>query len=553
MNRLPLLLALGLAPQSALACGGFFCDQNRPVDQAGEDILFAVDSDAGEVEMHVKIQYEGPAEEFAWILPAPADPELAVGADAAFDTLSTLRAQFFLNRDFGECAVPLAGGTTYSSSDAGGGVSVVRKGLVGPYETVTLQAADSTALISWLQANQFFVPDSLDPVLAPYLSSDGYFVALRLAKDKDAGDIEPLVMRYAGDMASIPIQLTSIAATPDMRLRVYVLGEHRAVPESYLHVKLNHLAIDWWNNGANLDDAITAAADEAGGHAFFTDYSGDTELLQNRVFRDQWDTPDWASLADANAVIGEMVTYGLPVTDELLIGLLADHLGLPESGDPGVDVVDVINCYGGGGYYGSTGSHPADCYQSELDQTGFDVALFAQDLEDVVLEPRRRVNALFAQWPTVSRMTSSVSPVEMTVDPTFVFNPDMGPVDQNRFADEIWFCTDGDMSQSIRELHLADGRILTLPTGEYLSQRGLTEFEWVQLEGLNVPAAAFIERTGASGQPEVVVDNSQLLADQLAELEGDDDAKKGCGCAQSPGHAGWLALLPLAAVIRRRR
>ena len=72
MRTLTLLLAsMSLVP-AANACGGFFCGPTDPIDQAGENILFAVDKAAGEVTVHVQIQYEGPAEEFAWILPAPA-------------------------------------------------------------------------------------------------------------------------------------------------------------------------------------------------------------------------------------------------------------------------------------------------------------------------------------------------------------------------------------------------------------------------------------------------------------------------------------------------
>ena len=64
-RSLPLALAaFALAvPGIAQACGGFFCNQAEPIDQAGEEILFAVDGDAGTTEMHVKVQYEGPASE----------------------------------------------------------------------------------------------------------------------------------------------------------------------------------------------------------------------------------------------------------------------------------------------------------------------------------------------------------------------------------------------------------------------------------------------------------------------------------------------------------
>ena len=112
--RTPLLVAAAALalPSVANACGGFFCNPNQPVDQKGEEILFAVDAERNTVEMHVKIEYEGAAEDFAWVLPSPADPKLSIGTDAVFPVLSTLRARFSLNRDLGDCAVPMAGGSS---------------------------------------------------------------------------------------------------------------------------------------------------------------------------------------------------------------------------------------------------------------------------------------------------------------------------------------------------------------------------------------------------------------------------------------------------------
>ena len=78
------LTALGLlaAPNRAQACGGTFCDnqpQPMPVDQSGEDILFVLDGQ--EVEVHIRIQYEGDAERFAWVVPLQGIPEVSVGSE----------------------------------------------------------------------------------------------------------------------------------------------------------------------------------------------------------------------------------------------------------------------------------------------------------------------------------------------------------------------------------------------------------------------------------------------------------------------------------------
>src|SRR6187399_3769125 len=57
-----------LVPSSALACGGFFCNQSQPVNQAAEGIIFADNGD-GTVTAVIQIQYQGPSSSFSWLLP----------------------------------------------------------------------------------------------------------------------------------------------------------------------------------------------------------------------------------------------------------------------------------------------------------------------------------------------------------------------------------------------------------------------------------------------------------------------------------------------------
>ena len=67
-----MIACLGLSPP-ARACGGFFCSQ-VPVDQSGENIVFAVDGTT--VTAYIQISYVGAAEQFAWILLEFADPSV---------------------------------------------------------------------------------------------------------------------------------------------------------------------------------------------------------------------------------------------------------------------------------------------------------------------------------------------------------------------------------------------------------------------------------------------------------------------------------------------
>src|SRR5688572_11582036 len=84
-----LLGALTLGAQDAQACGGFFCSQQQPVNQAAERIIFADNGD-GTITAVIQIMYEGPSENFSWLLPisnVPREGELGVASNLAFSRL----------------------------------------------------------------------------------------------------------------------------------------------------------------------------------------------------------------------------------------------------------------------------------------------------------------------------------------------------------------------------------------------------------------------------------------------------------------------------------
>ncbi len=279
-----LTLVLGLASPAA-ACGGFFCTPAiTPIDQAAEEIVFALDSEQNTVEMHIEITYEGASDDFAWVLPVPEEPDLFVSsadmfAELAFNTAPTFSTNFV---EEGNCREPVRlGCVQYDMALESAGstdVYVVDSEQIGPYDTVTLRAESADALLTWLVDNDYDLPSDLEPLLEPYVAAQSYFVAMRLSAGKDTGDIEPIGLTYSGDGLSIPIQLTAIAAAEDMPLRVYVFGDARAVPESYLHVEINEAAIDWLGGGSNYYEVVEAAANEADGHAFVTEYAGKSKV-----------------------------------------------------------------------------------------------------------------------------------------------------------------------------------------------------------------------------------------------------------------------------------
>ncbi len=538
-------------PGAAWACGGFFCNNTAPVEQTGEDIFFYIDGDNGTVTTHVQVQYQGPSEDFAWIVPVPAVPELEIGNAALFPLLSqTYAARYGLDVEVeGDC---MPGGTTSSAVDlafssstgtgtgTGGGayypgVNVVETGQVGPYDTVILQADSTSALLDWLNANGYDLPPALDPVLQPYVAGGQYFVALKLQKDKDVGDLAPLAMTYPGTMASVPIQLTSIAATPDMRLRVTVAGDHRAVPQSYLHLDTNPFAVDWWSGGSNYDEAVTLAALEAGGHGFATDYAGPPS--DTRFASPGWDTAALAAAPDAVAFLQQLIEGGYPA-DDVLLDILLAYIPVPASlGN--LDPIDLYNC--------------PWCYEAELRAETYDLAGAAAAIEEQIVAPRQELDAMFDRARWVTRMTSSLSPEDMTVDPTFVLNPDLGRVDNDRRATLVYECMPKKtMDDVTRRLEVPGYPALYLPPESFLRGMGISDHDYIRR--LHTPSNAMIASADEAGPTDIIVDNRQLITDKIAAFNGDTRADRaGCGCnTGGPATAAW-ALVPLLGGLRRRR
>ena len=151
----------------------------------------------------------------------------------------------------------------------------------------------------------------------------------------------------------------------------------------------------------------------------------------------------------------------------------------------------------------------------------------------------------------VTRLTSSISPAEMTVDPTFGFNFDMPDQEQTRVLDETYVCNGDRYDESWRHLETSFGETLWIPP---LSVIGFdSPYWWLDEEGYTQPAALIIERTGENGMPDVIVDNTHLV---FGERFDDEDLKAGaagCGCRSTDPAAPWLMLLPLLISLRRTR
>jgi hypothetical protein len=459
-----MLVASGLAlalvsahARDAAACGCFTPpDPSVPIVQAGERILFSMDN--GTVTAHIQIQYAGNAQDFGWLLPLPSVPTLQLGTDELFANLTnTTQPKYRMVTAYnGNCSFNFGGRAVFNGSVAGPTAAGAAQGAtadhsvlviqdsIGPYDYAVLHADSQTDMLNWLSDNHYFVPAGTDQTVSAYIHPGAYFLALKLRSGKSAGDLQPVVVQYPSDLPMIPIVLTSVAAQPNMGIQVWMLGTGRAIPRNYYHTVINDAAIDWATAGQNYNDVIIKAVGEAPGkHSFVTEYAGSSSVMQ-KILNAPGRFGTQAALAaspDAFAFVSYLQSNGFTFTSQL-ITILSSAMPMPA--DIAAQGVAPSAFYQQLAYYrqafsSSFASWPGSTY---------DPVALAQQIQDVVVTPTIAAGALFDKYPKLTRLYTTLSPQDMTLDPVFSFNatlPDVGNVHQ---ATLTYYCGAGSPTQT---------------------------------------------------------------------------------------------------------
>jgi hypothetical protein len=539
--RLPLVLtsltamaglAAFAAPRDARACGGTFCDAGptaMPVDQTGENILFVLDGPS--VEAHIQIQYDPrtSAEEFAWVIPVQAIPEFEIGSDPLFQALLAGTVPSYGLTFTNACMDPDPfepppnggdeGGIGFIDTPDGGSTSVevVLEETVGALDIVVLSGGTVDEVITWLEDNGYQQDPAAEPILAEYLAEGWMFAAIKLANATGVDEIHPLVMRYESGEACVPLKLTRIAAQDDMEVRTFFLGDDRVAPTNYDHVLVNPLKLDWLNQADNYKEVITLAVDgaDANGKAFVTEYAGASDVVNTfGIYDEAWSPEAFVSMP-AEDVIDTLNGWGLTqcapewggcaTTHPLVLPLLRAHLPAPE----GTSEADFWSC--------------VSCWTERFGPVPFDGAAFGAELDERIVQPGLHAIDLLSTWPYLTRMYTTISPQEMTVDPMFHGHPNLPEVDnRNQFADQATFCT-GDSAVT-----LPDGREVYLPAGSAWPEFS-DEMPWVE----------DTEEMPIGGMPPIpLIDNTAQIDQILADWNRSHDWPPSGGGGEGDDTAG---------------
>ena len=561
-------LAGPIALREARACGGFFCSQpppdgTLPIAQAAENVLFVMDTDpatgASRVEAHVQILYTGPATQFSWIVPVTAVPTVDVGWDILFDRIEPPTRPSFVPtyvqdgkcEGFGGDGIGCSGAAGSKASPTGGmappvdpSVDVISRGSVGPYDYVIVRSENGATLRTWLTNNGYFVSQDGARIVDEYVAGGHSFVAVKLQVGQDTSAIRPIILRLESAEACLPLKLTAIAATPDLRINVWVLAGARAIPINYVEVAVNQAKLDWFRFGMNYDQLLQEAANEAQGNAFAVEYAQPATTA-----RTWFNLPTGSGLreslptrTDPPSYMATLAMLGVQPIGAVL-QILRKYIPMPASlAAQGLSEAS---------FYSSIAAYWS---QNRGEFAPFDPVALTAALEADVFQPIDRLRTLFERNDYLTRLATFISPEEMTKDPLFVTNSRLPDIAPRHTATARVLCGDEEFSYCSApvRLELEDGRTVLYGSG---ACGGVAAAARADID--KMPSADVAWNRDPDSEGQVVLDNRDAISQALRAHNATISTPGGCGCALRARPRGLaaiaLAVAALAMIARRRR
>jgi len=497
LTVLALAALLTLPTSHALACGGCFSppssDTKQTVFQNAERVLFVRDEANKKSIVWIEVVYGGQAQNFGWVLPLPKVPVVGVGTRHVFDALDDKLAFRIARvedswencRDPREgCLVPtdLADGQASdafsgSAADVGKrgpdvglipvpGVEVLASGSTGPYDYAVIQGKLADPIYEWLTKNGYATPEKAKPILQSHATKGDVFVAIKLQNGQGVEAIRPITLEMIDAEPCVPLRLTSIAAAQEMTVTVTVAGTGRSVVKNLFDVALNPLRMTLLAPGKerpclplspsgskclepdNYAQVMSAAIDEAGGHAFVTEASVPGASLAKISPLQDLKLSTLAAGTTLLDLANFLATSQLPLDSEVVSALQAQvgQTGLFMDVTAQEALAGLKACakfWDQPGAPDSCASAKVTLSKTALQGTPFAGGTASKQIQTSIIDPLFHVADLLGKSSRATRMVLRISPEEMDRDPVFAFHSTLPVVAPTLAVHHNQVCTDG--------------------------------------------------------------------------------------------------------------
>ena len=243
----------------ASACGGCFIPTENPTVVTDHRMILTVAKEQST--LYDQIKYSGSPSSFAWVLPISGTVDVGLSADIVFQAVDGM-TQTRISPPPQNCPpAPNCGtgkGFNAPSAAAGAedGVTVTKREVVGPYESVQLKATDANALQTWLAQNNFTVPADVKPVVDQYVNEKFDFLALKLIPGKTTQDMRPVRVTTKGANVVLPLRMVAAGTGPVVGISLWVIAEGRYESQNFpsFTIPTSEIAWDWTQNKSNYTE-----------------------------------------------------------------------------------------------------------------------------------------------------------------------------------------------------------------------------------------------------------------------------------------------------------
>ena len=480
----PLLEIIPLPPIGDLFGGGDddehsgevgYLDLFQLVGHDREQMVYVVDD--GSLTVYQGRSFAGDVREFAWLLPVPGEPEIELAPREIFAVLDEMTAPSFALDDEsdGDCPAevqtlvdtvgldPMERGldldtdldtsTTLGLGSPGlDDIEVVVAGGVGPFEYITITTREDLKrpgerALAWLEEEGYSLQAVDDELLDTYLGQGLNLLAFRLRADARVDEIRPVAISVDADQAMSPIRLGAMGAADQTGIQVWVAASHRVVPENYSRIQPNQALIDWSDGGTNYDEVVAEAVREAGGQAFAIDATMDTselgQFLLSTEKAQRWEAirnQPATSASDRRSRLMELARFLEDFDDDQDGDISADLRSVKQ---------DFLPISHRGVHATKTERFAAEAGDDDLLE--FDWERWFEAVEDEIITPRRRAQQRLTSVGQLTRLSTTMSPDDMTRDAYFVEDPEAEPRPRQRRGTRRILCgADSEQQKEVR-------------------------------------------------------------------------------------------------------
>jgi MYXO-CTERM domain-containing protein len=271
---------LGGAPRDAHACGGCFHEPSQSGDVITDHrMIFRVTPQ--QTTLYDEIEYSGTPQSFAWVLPTHGPVSVGLSSDVVFAALDQVTQTQIVAPPPPTCPSCVcaeaegpgsSSGGGFAGADAGaaGGVNVISQQTVGQYDTVQLQSTNPNALATWLTANGYAIPSSVQPVIAAYVNDGFDFLAMRLAPGQGVSAMRPVRVTSTGAGLSLPLRMVSAGTGATVGIALWVIGDGRYEPQNFSSFVISPSDLVWdWSTMQSNYTTLRAQKESAANDAIW--------------------------------------------------------------------------------------------------------------------------------------------------------------------------------------------------------------------------------------------------------------------------------------------